>query len=213
MRHIITSLAAFLVAGLALAAPAQAQNLCTFNGADGVKVTCSAANPLPVTGSGGGGGGDASAANQTTQITAAQLTNTTLGAVTASPATNTIGDRLKTLNTTLGTPLQAGGSVTITGTPTINAQTPGNSLCHIGTATTTTCKSGAGVLHTLSVNNLGTVASLTTVYDNTAGSGTVIASINTLAGQTSYLYDIAFGTGLTIVTTGTVAPDVTISYR
>ena len=49
-----------------------------------------------------GGGGDASAANQTTQITAAQLTNTTLGAVTASPTANTIGDRLKTLaaNTT-----------------------------------------------------------------------------------------------------------------
>jgi hypothetical protein len=89
----------------------------------------------------------------------------------------------------------------------------GHSACHISTATTTTCKSGAGVLHTLSVNNLGTVASLTVVYDNTAGSGTVLASINTLAGQTSYLYDVAFTTGLTVVTTGTVSPDITISYR
>lgn len=60
-------------------------------------------------------GGDASAANQATQITAAQLTNTTLGAVTASPAANTIGDRLKAINTALGTPLQAGGTVSSIG--------------------------------------------------------------------------------------------------
>jgi hypothetical protein len=36
---------------------------------------------------------------------------TQLGAVTASPTANTIADRLKTINTTLGTPLQAGGTV------------------------------------------------------------------------------------------------------
>lgn len=89
----------------------------------------------------------------------------------------------------------------------------GNSFAHISTATTTTVKSGAGVVHTVTINNLGTVASVTTVYDNTAGSGTVIAAINTLAGQTSYVYDVAFATGLTLVTTGTVAPDVTVSYR
>lgn len=90
---------------------------------------------------------------------------------------------------------------------------PGYSFSHISTATTTTVKSGAGVIHTLTVNNLGTVASVTTVYDNTAGSGTAIAVINTLAGQESYVYDIAFATGLTLVTTGTVAPDITVSYR
>lgn len=89
----------------------------------------------------------------------------------------------------------------------------GHSFANITTATTTTVKSGAGVLHTVTVNNLGTVASTTTIYDNTAGSGTKIATINTLAGQETYLYDIAFTTGLTIVTTGTVAPDITVSYR
>lgn len=36
---------------------------------------------------------------------------TTLGLVAASPAANTIGDRLKTINTTLGSPFQAGGSI------------------------------------------------------------------------------------------------------
>lgn len=90
---------------------------------------------------------------------------------------------------------------------------PGYSFNHISAAATTVVKSGAGVLHTLSVNNLGTVASVTTVYNNTAGSGAVIAVINTLAGQESYIYDVAFDTGLTVVTTGTVAPDVTVSFR
>lgn len=89
----------------------------------------------------------------------------------------------------------------------------GYSFANITTAATTTVKNGAGVLHTLTVNNLGTVASTTTVYDNTAGSGTKIATINTLAGQESYVYDAAFATGLTIVTTGTVAPDITVTYR
>lgn len=99
------------------------------------------------------------------------------------------------------------------GTGTVAVEETGRTFCHISTATTTTCKSGAGYLHTLTVNGLGTVASTTTVYDNTAGSGTVIAVINTLAGQESYMYDVAFATGLTLVTTGTVAPDITVSYR
>src|ERR1700739_938477 len=45
---------------------------------------------VATTGGGGGGGGDASAANQTTQITAANLTNTELGALTeTAPASDT----------------------------------------------------------------------------------------------------------------------------
>lgn len=103
-----------------------------------------------------------------------------------------------------------GGATAANSVPTVSA---GFSFSNITTAATTTVKSGAGVLHTLTVNNLGTVASLTVVYDNTAGSGTKIASINTLASQTSYIYDVSFATGLTVVTTGTVAPDVTVSYR
>lgn len=109
MRRIILALSIWATA--LVSSPSVAQNICSFVGPDGVRVSCSAVNPLPVTGGGGGGGGDASAANQTTQITAANLTNTTLGAVTASPTANTIGDRLKTINTTLGSPFQAGGSI------------------------------------------------------------------------------------------------------
>lgn len=105
----------------------------------------------------------------------------------------------------------------------LGAATPSNSIpvvnagftyAHISTSTTTTVKSGAGVLHAIVINTLGTVASNITVYDNTAGSGTVIAVLNSLTnGEASYTYDVAFTTGLTLVTTGTAAPDVTVSYR
>lgn len=88
-----------------------------------------------------------------------------------------------------------------------------NSFSHISTATTTTVKSGAGTLHSITINALGTVASSTTVYDNTAGSGTVIAVINSLTISGTLTYDAQFSTGLTLVTTGTVAPDVTVSYK
>lgn len=97
---------------------------------------------MPSSGGGGGGGGDASAANQATQITAANLTNTTLGAVTASPTTNTIGDRLKAINTTLGTPFQAGGSIgntsftsTQSGTWTVQPGNTANTTPWLVTAT------------------------------------------------------------------------------
>ena len=117
MRKLIALIA------LALATPALAQtnppaNVPMANGTNrAVTPTASfcysAPDWVPCTsgGGGGGGGGDASAANQSTQITAANLTNTVLGAVTASPTANTISDRLKVINTTLGTPFQAGGSI------------------------------------------------------------------------------------------------------
>lgn len=60
---------------------------------------------------GGGGGGDASAANQASQITIETAISAALGSATASPAANTLADRLKTINTTLGSPFQAGGSI------------------------------------------------------------------------------------------------------
>jgi hypothetical protein len=84
---------------------------------------------------------------------------------------------------------------------------------HIATATTTTVKSGAGYLRGVVIGTKGTVASTVTVYDNTAGSGTVIAVLDTLNLSGTFTFEVAFSTGLTLVTTGTVAPDVTVSYR
>ncbi len=84
---------------------------------------------------------------------------------------------------------------------------------HVGSAATTVIKTGPGVLHSITVNTLGTVASVITIYDNTSAAGSVIAIINSLSLFGPFVYDVKFTTGLTIVTTGTLAPDVTISYR
>lgn len=81
---------------------------------------------------------------------------------------------------------------------------------NISTTTTTVVKSGAGILHAITINT--TAAAAITVYDNTAGSGTAIATIaaSPVIGST-FLYDVSFSTGLTIVTAGN--SNITVSYR
>lgn len=88
-----------------------------------------------------------------------------------------------------------------------------NSFTNITTATTTVVKSGAGSLHSVTINSLGTIASTVTIYDNTAGSGSKIGTIDSLTLKGTFTYDVAFATGLTIVSTGTVAPDISVSWR
>lgn len=82
------------------------------------------------------------------------------------------------------------------------------SYLNMAAGATTTAKSGAGVLFAVIVNNPGTTQTLT-LYDNTAASGTKIATIALAAGQ-NLLYGLNFGTGLTAVLSGTA--DVTIVY-
>jgi hypothetical protein len=83
---------------------------------------------------------------------------------------------------------------------------------HIVLSTTTTVKSGAGIFHTLSINTKG-VGGTATLFDNTAGSGTSIAVIDTTLGIQTFTFDLAFATGLTIVTTGATPADITVTYR
>jgi len=110
-------------------------------------VTRGAAQELPIAvvavradGTESAAAGDATAVNQTSQITQETLINTRLGDIT-TPAAGTVNSRLATLNTTLGSPLQAGGTVVATqstasslkamvsgvdadaATPTVNPQT------------------------------------------------------------------------------------------
>jgi len=93
-----------------------------------------------------------------------------------------------------------------------SAATPGYSSTNITTATTPTVKTGSGTLHSININTAGGAVSTTTVYDNTAGSGTKLATIDsTKVGPN--VYDVAFATGLTLVTTGSGAPDVTVAWR
>lgn len=93
------------------------------------------------------------------------------------------------------------------------AQAFSNNFTNITTSTTTTVKSGAGTLAGVTVNTKGTVASTITIYDNTAGSGTKIGTIDSLNLSGQFVFNVAFATGLTLVTTGTLAPDITVSWR
>lgn len=80
---------------------------------------------------------------------------------------------------------------------------------------TTTVKSGAGFLHSITFNSAATATNVTTVYDNTAGSGTVIAipAATTATVPTTLTYDCSFSTGLTIVTGTANGSNMTVSYR
>lgn len=80
---------------------------------------------------------------------------------------------------------------------------------NIATATTTAVKSGSGVLKSITVNT--TAAGAITVYDNTAASGTKIATLKASVAEGVYEYDVSFNTGLTIVTAA--ASDITVAYR
>lgn len=112
--------------------------------------------------------------------------------------------------------INAAQSGTWTVGATLSASTTGGySYNNITTATTTTVKSGVGTLHSITINT--PVASGTiTIYDSTTGSGTKIGTITNPAtllqmGPLVAAYDIAFTTGLTIVTTG--AQDITVVYK
>lgn len=91
----------------------------------------------------------------------------------------------------------------------------GNLYARISTNATTTVKSGAGTLHAIIFNKVGASANTATVYDNTAGSGTIIALFDTTATGLlgSIIYDLKFTTGLTIVTATGTAADITVVYR
>ena len=88
---------------------------------------------------------------------------------------------------------------------------------NISGASTTTAviKATPGVLHSVTINKpLG--SGVVTIYDNTAASGTAIATITLPAtlltnGPCTATYDVVFGTGLSIATTA-AATDVTVSY-
>ena len=91
----------------------------------------------------------------------------------------------------------------------ITAYPLGHSSTYISTATTTTCKTGAGVLHTIVVGE--TAAGAITIWDNTAASGTTLGVLKASLVEGTYTFDIAFATGLTIVTAG--ASKITVSWR
>lgn len=83
---------------------------------------------------------------------------------------------------------------------------------YISTSVTTTVKTGSGFLHAITVENAGATGNAITIYDNTAGSGTVIANFS-VALTGTFTFNVSFTTGLTIVNAGTTSPNLTVSYR
>ena len=84
-----------------------------------------------------------------------------------------------------------------------------NNLTYISTATTTVCKTGAGLLGKVIFQwtTTGTVIG----YDNTAASGTILFSFPIGVTTQSIPFDGSFSIGLTVVTSA--ADKVTISAR
>lgn len=80
-------------------------------------------------------------------------------------------------------------------------------------AATTVVKSGAGTLSKVCINTKGASSNVLTVYDNTAGSGTKIAVLDTTTAVVCQAYDVAFATGLTVVSATGTGADLTIAYR
>ncbi len=76
---------------------------------------------------------------------------------------------------------------------------------HITTAATTVMKYGPGLLQRVTIGNPASSTSIITLYDNTAGSGTVITAIQgpAQANPVTLEYGLVFSTGLTAVSTGT----------
>lgn len=106
---------------------------------------------------------------------------------------------------TAGNPLITSGGTAASG----NVIITGDSYAHITTSTTTTVKAEAGTVKAVNVNSKGTVASTVTVKDD----ATVLAVIDSLNLFGTWTLNIACATSIVVVTTGTVAPDVTVTYQ
>jgi hypothetical protein len=79
----------------------------------------------------------------------------------------------------------------------------------LASGSTTTLSSGKGYLNSVQVTTDGTNAATATVYDNTAGSGKVLAVLivagATLSGSRNFLPALRADIGITVVVSGTGA--------
>ena len=79
---------------------------------------------------------------------------------------------------------------------------------YISSASTTTVKSGAGILESLLVT--GGTAGTIVVYDNTSASGPTVANFDSTNAIANYPLNIVFSSGCTVVTGS--ATKITVSY-
>lgn len=79
---------------------------------------------------------------------------------------------------------------------------------HISTATTTVVKTGPGIFHGFIIE--GGTAGTITVYDNTSAAGKILANFDLTNTLATYLFDVDYTIGLTVVTGN--ATKLTVSY-
>ena len=84
-------------------------------------------------------------------------------------------------------------------------------LKNLAANATTTLVSGAGWIEGINFNIAGASSNTVVVYDNTAGSGTILASYSTTALGKQFIRG-NFQTGLTVVIATGTAADITVSY-
>ena len=161
-----------------------------FQSATGIPTSVSAANPLPVTTSGGAASGAAAVGNPVQvggvyNSSAPTLDNGDVGALQLDVQ----GNEKVTLATGL-----AGENLTA---QRMMMSRPGTST-RITTATTTTARSGTGVITRFLIE--AALTGTATVYDNTAASGTILTILPIGFAAGSHQADISFGTGCTVVT-------------
>lgn len=100
-----------------------------------------------------------------------------------------------------------------------------NKFSNITGNTTQTVKGAPGILHSIMLNN-NTTGGTVTLYDNTSGSGTKIATLHigtpsggvlSSSGEPGPLLigpmGVVFMTGLTVVSAGSTSNDITVCYQ
>lgn len=82
---------------------------------------------------------------------------------------------------------------------------------NIAANSTVAVSGGVGTLLRVVINKIGASSNTLILYDNTAASGDIIATIDTtIAGAPTREYDVTFRTGLTAVMGTGTAADVTV---
>ena len=93
------------------------------------------------------------------------------------------------------------------------AQVAHTSYFNFVSLTTSTIKTGAGVLASLCVNT-ATASETITIYDSATGSGTKIGTITLYASTNPcFYYNVNFFNGLTLVAATASSADITVGYQ
>lgn len=109
------------------------------------------------------------------------------------------------------------GRTTVVGTGTFATQNTPAAFSFLNiqaSIASTLVKTGAGTLHSITLNSAALASNTTTIYDSVAGVGNTIALIAaaTATVPTTLIFDAAFTNGLSVVTAVATSGDMTLNY-